>query len=166
MARRLVSWPLLLAVMVLAVAGGWWLRGNVLSSYRVESGSMEPTLCAGDRVLVDKRVAADDLRRGDLAVVSAPDDGRLVVKRVVGLPGDRLAIRDALLFVDGKRVPEPYVDHSRIDALFYGPKVVPARQVWVLGDNRAESIDSRDYNGVPYSSVHGRVLVRWWSGCD
>lgn len=166
MARRLVSWPLLLAVMVLAVAGGWWLRGNVLSSYRVESGSMEPTLCAGDRVLVDKRVSADDLRRGDLAVVSAPDDGRLVVKRVVGLPGDRLAIRDALLFVDGKRVPEPYVDHSRIDALFYGPKVVPARQIWVLGDNRAESIDSRDYNGVPYSSVHGRVLVRWWSGCD
>lgn len=166
MARRLVSWPLLLAVMVLAVAGGWWLRGNVLSSYRVESGSMEPTLCAGDRVLVDKRVSADDLRRGDLAVVSAPDDGRLVVKRVVGLPGDRLAIRDALLFVDGKRVPEPYVDHSRIDALFYGPKVVPSRQIWVFGDNRAESIDSRDYNGVPYSSVHGRVLVRWWSGCD
>jgi signal peptidase I len=166
MADRAGRWALMLAVLALAVAGGWWLRGNVLSSYRVESGSMEPTLCEGDRVLVDKRVSAGDLRRDDLVVVTAPDDGRLVVKRLVGLPGDRLAIRDALLFVDGERVAEPYVDHRRIDALFYGPKVVPAGQIWVMGDNRAESIDSRDYNGVPYSSVQGRVLTRWWSGCD
>jgi signal peptidase I len=165
MARRYGSWPLLVAVVLVAVAGGWWLRGNVLSSYRVESGSMEPTLCEGDQVLVDKTVSAGELRRGDLVVLNEPDDGRLVVKRVVGLPRDRLAIRDALLFVDGRRVAEPYVDHSRIDALFYGPKVVPAGQIWVMGDNRAVSIDSRDYNGVPYSSVRGRVLVRWWSGC-
>jgi signal peptidase I len=166
MARRLGSWPLLLAVAVAAVAGGWWLRGNVLGSYQVESGSMEPTLCTGDQVLVDKRVSADELRLGDLAVVTAPDDGSLVVKRVVGLPGDRVAIRDALLFVDGRRVSEPYVDHRSIDALFYGPEVVPEREIWVMGDNRAQSIDSRDYDGVPYSSVQGRVLLRWWSGCD
>jgi signal peptidase I len=166
MARRQSSWPLLLAVVVLAVAGGWWLRATVLSSYRVDSGSMEPTLCVGDRVFVDKQVDAADLRHGDLVVITAPDDGRLVVKRVVGLPGDRVAIRDALLFVDGERVPEPYVDHSRIDALFYGPKVVPARKIWVMGDNRAESIDSRAYGGVPYSSVQGRVLLRWWFSCD
>jgi signal peptidase I len=166
MGLRAARWPVTLAVVALAVAGGWWLRGNVLSSYRVDSGSMEPTLCAGDRVLVDKRVSAADLRRGDLVVAAAPDDGRLVVKRVVGLPGDRVAIRDALLFVNGERVAEPYVDHRSIDALFYGPKVVPARQIWVMGDNRAESIDSRDYGGVRYSSVQGRVLVRWWSGCE
>lgn len=164
MARRSRTWPLL-AVVVLALAGGWWIRGHVLGSYEVESGSMEPTLCPGDQVLVDKTVQPPDLHRGDLVVVVAPDDGTLVVKRVVGLPGDRVAIRDALLFVDGRRVHEPYVDHRSIDALFYGPKVVPSRQLWVMGDNRAVSIDSRDYNGVPYANLRGRVLLRWWSGC-
>ena len=164
-ARRLRLWPLLAIVVVLAVAGGWWLRGHVLGSYRVESGSMEPTLCVGDEVLVDKLVQPQDLHRGDLVVVVAPDDGRLVVKRVVGLPGDRVAIRDALLYVDGHRVHEPYVDHSRIDALFYGPITVPPRQLWVMGDNRSVSIDSRDYGGVPYANLRGKVLLRWWNDC-
>jgi signal peptidase I len=159
------AWPVLAVVVVLAIAGGWWIRGHVLGSYRVESGSMEPTLCAGDEVLVDKTVQPQELHRGDLVVAVAPD-GSLVVKRVVGLPGDRVAIRDALLFVDGRRVPEPYVDHRSIDALFYGPTVVPPRQLWVMGDNRAVSIDSRDYNGVPYANLRCRVLLRWWSGCD
>ena len=127
---------------------------------------MRATLCPGDEVLVDKLVQPQDLHRGELVVVIAPDDGSLVVKRLVGLPGDRVAIRDALLYVDGRRVSEPYVDHSRIDALYYGPKVVPPRQLWVMGDNRAVSIDSRDYNGVPYANLRGRVLFRWWSGCS
>ena len=166
MAGRSRAWPLLAVVVVLALAGGWWIRGHVLGSYQVESGSMEPTLCPGDEVLVNKLVQPQDLHRGDLVVVVAPDDGSLVVKRVVGLPGDRVAIRDALLFVDGRRVREPYVDHRSIDALFYGPKVVPARQLWVMGDNRAVSIDSRDYTRVPYANLRGRVLLRWWSGCD
>jgi signal peptidase I len=163
--RSWLSWPLLLAVLLAAVAGGWWLRGNVLGSYRVESGSMEPTLCAGDRVLVDKRVSGPDLQRGDLVVVTPPGEQQLVVKRVVGLPGDRLAIRDALLFVNGHKVKEPYVDHKSIDALFYGPLAVPSRQIYVMGDNRADSIDSRDYDGVPFDSVQGRVLLRWWRSC-
>jgi signal peptidase I len=164
--RRLGSWPLLLAVAVAAIAGGWWLSGNVLGSYRVESGSMEPTLCAGDQVLVDKRAEGGDLQRGDLVVLAPPGDPRLVVKRVVGLPGDRLAIRDALLYVNGERVPEGYVDHDSIDALFYGPLEVPEQQIHVMGDNRAESIDSRDYGTVPFDRVQGRVLLTWWSGCD
>jgi len=155
----------MLAVVVAAIGAGWWVRGNVLGSYRVESSSMQPTLCAGDQVLVDKRVEGPDLQHDDLVVLKAPDDGTLVVKRVVGLPADRVAIRDALLFVDGERVREPYVDHKAIDALFYGPEVVPREAVLVMGDNRASSIDSRDYGSVPFSEVVGRVMVRWWSGC-
>jgi signal peptidase I len=164
-ARRRVGAPLLLALLVVALAAGWWVRGNVLGSYRVESSSMEPTLCAGDQVLVDKRVDGAELRRDDLVVVSSPEDGQLVVKRVVGLPGNRVAIRDALLFVDGQRVNEPYVDHDSIDALFYGPERVRADTLLVMGDNRATSVDSRDYGLVPYANVEGRVLMRWWSGC-
>ncbi|MDQ4006953.1 MAG: signal peptidase I [Actinomycetota bacterium] len=166
MARRRTWRPVVVAVVVLSVVAGWWLRGNVVGSYRVESGSMAPTLCAGDRVLVDKRVTGPDLARGDLVVLTPPHGDGLVVKRVVGLPGDRVAINDALLFVNRQRVREPYVDHKSIDALFYGPVRVPVQRVLVMGDARAASIDSRDYGPVTFSSVHGRVLLRWWSSCD
>lgn len=166
MRRGWFSWPLAVVVILLAVAAGWWVRGHVVGSYRVTSGSMEPTLCPGDEVLVNKTVGGSDLHRGDLVVLTAPDDGKLVVKRAVGLPGDHVAIRDALLFVDGRKVSEPYVDHAKIDALYYGPKVVPSDSVLVMGDNRSVSIDSRDYGSVPFSALHGRVLTRWWSGCS
>jgi signal peptidase I len=166
MTRRRLWGPVVVAVVVLSVASGWWLRGNVVGSYRVESGSMAPTLCAGDRVLVDKRATGRDLEHGDLVVVTPPRGDGLVVKRVVGLPGDRVAINDALLFVNRQRVREPYVDHESIDALFYGPIRVPADRALVMGDARAASIDSRDYGPVAFASVHGRVLLRWWSACD
>lgn len=156
----------MLAVLLAAMAGGWWVRDHVLGSFQVESGSMAPTLCTGDQVLVDKRATGESLELGDLVVVKAPDDGRLVVKRVVGLPGDRVAIRDALLFVDGHRVSEPYVDHRLIDALFYGPTVVPPAGVLVMGDARAVSIDSRDYGPVDFSAVRGEVLMRLWTSCE
>ena len=163
--RRGGSRALLIVVFVAAVVAGLWVRANVLGSYRVDSGSMSPTLCVGDRVLVDKRVTGEDLAHGDLVVLTAPDNGKLVVKRVVGLPGDRVAIRDAVLYVNANRVAEPYVNHSRIDALFYGPVKVPPARVLVMGDARARSIDSRDYGSVTFTSVHGRVLFRWWSSC-
>lgn len=165
MARHWLSWPLLLAVALAAVGTGWWVRGHVLGTYRVASGSMAPTLCVGDQVLVDKTVAGAELERGDLAVVTPPGSEQFVVKRVIGVPGDRVAIRDALLFVNGRRATEPYVDHSLIDALFYGPKTVPRASLIVMGDDRATSIDSRDYGPVRFADVQGTVLLRLWSGC-
>ncbi|MGH3355679.1 MAG: S26 family signal peptidase, partial [Nocardioidaceae bacterium] len=69
------------------------------------------------------------------------------------------------LFVNGRRATEPYVDHSLIDALFYGPKTVPRASLIVMGDDRATSIDSRDYGPVRFADVQGRVLLRLWSGC-
>ena len=122
---------------------------------------MEPTLCPGDRLLVNLwSPDLGDLTRGDLVALRPGRSEVPVVKRVVGLPGDEVAIRDALLYVNDRLVDEPYVDHKSIDALFYGPVVVPADRLLVLGDARASSIDSRAYGPVPEDRLLGTVAMR------
>jgi signal peptidase I len=136
------------------------VRFFVVSPMQVTSDSMEPTVSIGDTVVVDKvGWRFTDVQRGDLVTFTSPDDGTHVVKRVVGLAGDRITIEDAVLKVNGAIVPEPYVDHSRIDALYFGPVVVPAAHAFVLGDNRFGSIDSRVYGPVPMESIDGRVVL-------
>ena len=122
---------------------------------------MEPTLCPGDRVLVDLwDPDIDDLSRGDLVALRPGRSEVPVVKRVVGLPGDEVKIKDALLYVNDQLVDEPYVDHKAIDALFYGPVVVPADSFLVLGDARAVSIDSRVYGPVSADRLMGTVAMQ------
>jgi len=151
----------LVLVLVAAVLAGLLVRTFVLRPLTVSSTSMEPTLCPGDRVLVNLwDPDLGDLDRGDL-VALRPGRSRVpVVKRVVGLPGDEVAIEDALLYVNDRLVDEPYVDHKSIDALFYGPVVVPSDRFLVLGDARASSIDSRAYGPVPENRLLGTVAMR------
>ncbi|CAN5685004.1 N/A [soil metagenome] len=157
--RRRAVWVAVGAVVVAAVI---LLRTFVAAPLTVHGQSMEPTLGDGDVVLVlELLVGAPGVGRGDLAVFRDPD-GTLVVKRVIGLPGDRAAIRDAVLEVDGAAVREDYVDYSRISGLYFGPVTVPAGAVFLLGDNRAASIDSRDYGPVGFDRIVGRVVVGLW----
>ena len=92
---------------------------------------------------------------------ASPQDGRDAIKRVVAVGGQQVAIRDAELYVDGTLVREPQVDLSRIDGLWFGPVTVPERTVFVLGDARSGSVDSRVYGPVPLGSIVGRVTVVW-----
>ena len=152
---------LLVLVLVGALLVGLVVRTFILRPLTVSSTSMEPTLCPGDRVLVDLwRPDIGDLTRGDLVALRPGRSEVPVVKRVVGLPGDQVAIRDALLYVNDQRVDEPYVDHKAIDALFYGPVVVPADSFLVLGDARAVSIDSRVYGPVSADRLMGTVAMQ------
>jgi signal peptidase I len=138
-------------------------RGVLAEPFRIASGSMLPTLRAGDQVLVDKRAYRGALpRRGDLVVFHAPRSGDVTLKRTVGLPGDTVAIEDGVLVVNGRRQTEPYADPDAIDSVYFGPVRVRAGSVFVMGDNRADSIDSRDYGAVPRSDLMGRVAVRLW----
>lgn len=85
-----------------------------------------------------------------------------MMKRVVGVGGDVVAIRDAILFVNDVEVKEPFVDHESIDALYYGPITVTRGSILVLGDARANSIDSRTYGVVPLNDVTGTVIASLW----
>jgi len=148
-------------VLVGALLVGLVVRSFVLRPLTVSSTSMEPTLCPGDRVLVDLwDPDIDDLSRGDLVALRPGRSEVPVVKRVVGLPGDEVKIKDALLYVNDQLVDEPYVDHKAIDALFYGPVVVPGDSFLVLGDARAVSIDSRVYGPVAADRLIGTVAMR------
>ncbi len=151
------------AAAVAAVLGAVLLvRGLVAEPREVASESMEPTLHAGSVVLVDKLgPRLRGIHREDLVVFASPQDGRESVKRVVAVAGQHVAIRDAELYVDDVLVAEPQVDHSRIDGLWFGPVTVPDRAVFVLGDARAGSVDSRVYGAVPLGAIHGRVAMAW-----
>ena len=121
---------------------------------------MAPTLEQGQVVLVNKRDRTPT--RGDLIVFRSPRKGEVMLKRVVGVGGDVVDIRDAILFVNNVQVNEPYVDHDSIDALYYGPVTVSAGAVLVMGDARADSIDSRAYGEVPLRDVTGTAVARLW----
>ncbi|MFJ7967828.1 signal peptidase I [Streptomyces sp. NPDC096324] len=128
---------------------------------RVESTSMEPTLLSGDHLLVDDRAYRDaPPRRGDVVVFEG--SGATLVKRVVAVAGDTVAIEDGVLEVDGRAVEEPAVDPKTVDGMYYGPARVPSGTVFVLGDNRRHSVDSRQFGPVPVTKVTGRVILRWW----
>ena len=150
----------------LAVAGTvLLLRGTVLEPRVVTSASMEPTLHVGSTVLVDKLTPhLSGPRIDDLVVFHSPDDGGDAVKRVVAVAGQTVALRDAVLHVDGVAVDEPQVDLSRIDGTWFGPVTVDAGAVFVLGDSRAGSIDSRIYGSVPLEDIEGRVVATLWPG--
>ncbi|MEA2317894.1 MAG: signal peptidase [Solirubrobacteraceae bacterium] len=157
--RRAGPAALLLLVATLVV-----LRLAVAEPFRISSESMLPTLHSGDQVLVDKRAYrhTGSERRGDLAVLRAPRSGQILLKRIVAVAGDTVAIKDGLLYVDGRLRNEPYVDQRAIDGLYFGPVRVPVRTVFVLGDNRANSEDSRAFGAVATGRLIGRVLARVW----
>jgi signal peptidase I len=133
----------------------------LLEPVRVESTSMEPTLRAGDHLLVDERAYwRATPRRGDLVVFDR--GGSRLVKRVAAVAGDTVGIEDGVLTVNGRPVTETAIDRRDLDGLYYGPSHVPDGTVFVLGDNRRHSVDSRQFGPVSVGEVRGRVLLRWW----
>jgi signal peptidase I len=138
------------------------LRSWALSPLGVTSGSMEPGVHPGDTVLVDRlSPRMTGWHRGDVVALHSPQDGRPMLKRIIGLPGDRVAIEDAVLVVNGARVREPYADNSHSDGLYFGPVTVPEGDYFMLGDSRSRSIDSRSFGPVRQDAVMGRMILRW-----
>ena len=149
-----------LVVVVLLLAA---VRVFVLVPLRIETGSMAPTLTAGEHVLaVQVTRWGGHWRRDDVVAFRPSGHGALLVKRIVALAGDRVAIRDGRLAVNGVRVREPWTDPARIDSVYFGPVRVPPGHVFVLGDDRAGSRDSRVFGAVPTSALTARVALVLW----
>lgn len=154
------AFDLLLILLLVFVFMFGVVRPFVAEVFLIPSESMIPTLHVGDNVLALKfAYRIGDPERGDLAVLNDPA-GDLVIKRIVGLPGDTVAVKDGVLYVNGEREREPYVNYRLTDSTFFGPEKVPAGHVFLMGDNRSNSRDSRTFGPVPEEDLLGKVLFR------
>src|SRR6476469_447331 len=150
------------ALAALAVVVVRWQFVDVAT---VSSDSMAPTVCTGDTVLIARLDHPSTVGVDDIVTFVSPQDGAETIKRVVAVPGQSVAIHDAELVVDGRTVDEPYVDHASIDGVYFGTVIVPAGTVFVMGDHRETSIDSRAYGPVPLGDIDGRLLWDLSWGC-
>lgn len=166
-ARSAIEWALVIAGALLVA---FLIRTFLLAAFYIPSASMVATLEEGDRVLVNKlSYRLHDVNRGDIVVFerppSEPDTGiEDYIKRVIGVPGDVIDIKDCHVVRNGEVLNESYVADGACtspqdEAL---PYTVPPGEVWVMGDNRQVSIDSRTFGSIRESTIVGRAFLRIW----
>jgi signal peptidase I len=137
----------------------------IVQPVRVEGTSMLPRLHDGERIFVNKFVYKfESINRGDIVVFWYPNDpSKSFIKRVIGLPGETVSIRDGIVYVNGEPLDEPYLDssfHAQRDSL--SPVYVKPHYYFVMGDNRDASNDSRQWGLVPEKYVYGKAIFRYW----
>ncbi|CAA7601942.1 Peptidase S24/S26, beta-ribbon domain protein [Acididesulfobacillus acetoxydans] len=155
----------LVEIVLIAFVLSWAIRTYVIEARVIPTGSMLPTIQLQDRVIVDKFFFKyfDHIRRGDIIVFRPPAAAHSqedFIKRVIGLPGDKIQIKDHKTYVNGKALYEPYLLAPEQGS--YGPVVVPPGDLFVMGDNRNNSDDSRVWGFLPLKNVTGRALFRYW----
>ena len=174
--------------LVIAVILALFVRTWVFQAFKIPTGSMEQNLLIGDHLIVNKMVFAPtltraeravlparDIRRGDIIVFKFPKEPeRDFIKRVIGLPGDRLELHRKKVSINGQPLDEPYVQfmeppstdgppHTDDLREEYGPVTVPADQYFMMGDNRDNSEDSRYWGFLPQSYIKGKALFIYYS---
>ena len=160
-----MNWSWLWREWIRPIGGAVILAGFIIvfvgQSFRVDGASMENTLLHGERLMVDKLTYRfREPKRGEIIVLNAPGSRRFI-KRIVAVGGDTVQERNGVLFVNGVAVEEPYVDNKT--SMTWGPILVPPGHVWVMGDNRPRSDDSRGSVGfLPVTKIVGRTLFRYW----
>ena len=170
-ARRKRSGPAVIiewfVILALALTVALLVRATVVQTFFIPTPSMVPTLKVDDRLLVDKiTLRTRDVRRGDIVVFERPatfTDTTIkdLIKRVVGLPGETLEGHDGAVWVNGKRLEEPYLVKG-ITTSDFAPVKVAVDHYFVMGDNRPESFDSRFWGTVEREKIIGRALIRVW----
>ena len=176
---------------VIAVILALFVRTFVVQAFKIPTGSMENNLLIGDHLLVNKfafgptassleraLLPVKTVKRRDVIVFKFPEDPeRDFIKRVIGLPGETVELKEKKIYIDGKPLDEPYVhflEPPRSGAEFgevtsadlrerYGPVTVPPNQYFVMGDNRDNSQDSRYWGFLPREYIKGKALVIYWS---
>lgn len=156
-----------------------WLRDLMLSvliailvilfiyqPVKVEGTSMMPALADQERIFINKfiyRFGLGSVERGDLVVFWFPyDQSKSFIKRVIGLPGDTVEIRDGIVFVNGRPLSEDYVPDRYKDRYSRDPVIVPADEYFVMGDHRSSSNDSRGWGTVHRRYIYGKAVFVYW----
>jgi signal peptidase I len=186
--RLTATWPRSVRVgidwvvtIVGAIAIVLLIKAYVVNPYRIPSSSMEPTLhCArpgsgcearfSDRVLANRFIYHfRSPARGDIIVFKTPPAaaqkcgaGGTFVKRLIALPGETWEERNGYIYIDGKKLVEPYVKGGRRDSGTYPKRVIPAGRYFFMGDNRVQSCDSREWGAVPRKNIIGEVFFVYW----
>jgi len=143
------------------------IKTFLLQAFYIPSDSMVPTLVQHDRVLVNKlSYHFHDIHRGDIVVFERPKgevDPRIkdLIKRVIGLPEETIEARDGKLMVNGRVLDEPYLPKG-LQTADFGPVTIPKGHLFVMGDNRGNSKDSRVFGPIPKSLIVGRAFIRVW----
>lgn len=169
----------------IAIILALFIRTFVVQAFKIPSGSMEPTLLVGDHILVNKfiygikipiirktLIPISEPKRGDVIVFIYPvDKSKDFIKRVIGLPGDRIKINGRKIYINGRLYNDKdgyYAEEDEksphsIQESQFGPVTVPDNALFVMGDNRDHSYDSRFWGFVPLSSVKGKAFIIYWS---
>lgn len=162
--RRRVLAELFAIVLAAFVLVFGLVRPFIFESFQIPTESMVPTLEVGDRVLANKFVYGfTKPGRGDVVVFRGVDaEEETLIKRVVGVPGDEILVEDGVLFVNGDPQKEPYLNRAFPSRDSYGPVAVPEGYVFLMGDNRGNSRDSRVFGPVPLENLEGKAFFRFW----
>jgi signal peptidase I len=159
----------------IAVVLAFFIRIFIIEAFKIPSGSMIPTLLVGDHLLVSKfTYKFTEPARGDIVVFKYPDDpSRNFIKRIIAVGGDTVEVRDKVVYVNGTRQEEPYVQHITQEVFpaesshrdNFGPLTVPPSSYFMMGDNRDSSLDSRFWENrfVNRRSIVGKALIIYWS---
>jgi signal peptidase I len=170
--------------LLIAVFLALFFRQFVLQAFRIPSASMENTLLVGDFLFVNKFLYGAEIpfvkkrlpairppRPGDIIVFKPPMENRDFIKRCVAVAGDTVEMRYKNLYVNGRRPNEPYIHHAQRDTLalgassrdFFGPYVVPKGHLFMMGDNRDNSADSRFWGPEPIERIKGKAMFIYFS---
>ena len=152
-----IASTVLLALLITLVVNSFVARAWV-----IDGPSMQPNLYYGERVMIEKVTYSlfHGPRRGDVVVVDVPDSPEPLIKRVVALPGETIEIRGGQVYIDGEPIEEPWVEYTATQD--FPPTTVPPLHIFIIGDNRPNSRDSRSFGPVHVDQVEGRALFIYW----
>ena len=161
---------LLLRVLVFALMIAALVLVFIVQPVKVEGTSMFPRLHDGERIFVNKLIYYDEYRwapkieRGDIVVFWYPDDpSKSYIKRVLGLPGETIEVREGTVYIDGQPLEEKYLDpQENVSSRSQPPVYIKPNYYFVMGDNRDNSSDSRSWGLVPKKYIYGKALLRYW----
>lgn len=153
----------LVEVVTVALSMALLVRHFIIQVSLVPTGSMIPTMQIKDRLFVNKLIyRVSDPHRGDIIVFDSPfNDGKDYVKRCIGLPGEKLEVKKGEVYINDRLLVLPGINVQN-DYSYFGPVVIPAHSYFMMGDNRANSLDSRYWGFVPRNHVQGKAIFTFW----